>query len=178
MLRRRVAIAAFLAAATSVTSVSPARAQPAPNDLPPESGVDGGSEGDTGPTFGGGVDDDGTIGAGVDTGPSGGGAAPGPATYRPTCRWVPANITNTAGTGAVGDTNDGGSQIENDNGDLGWLRVCGDGEPEFVWLPPAVDPIDLVPGASARARARNSSALPSISASGFSKSRYCTGHSD
>jgi hypothetical protein len=76
---------------------------------------------------------------------------------------VPANITNTAGTGAVGNTSDDGSQIENASGDRGWLRVCGDGEPEFVWLPPAVDPINLVPGAAARARARLPLPVPNMS---------------
>ena len=156
MLRSLIACGGSLAlvlCGTSHFAVASPGQQSAQEELPPESGNGGGGNSATTTTpFG--TSDDGTIGAGVDTGPSGGGAAPGPATYRPTCRWVPANITNTAGTGAVGDTDDGGSQIENDNGDLGWLRVCGDGEPEFVWLPPAVDPIDLVPGASARARAQ------------------------
>jgi hypothetical protein len=70
------------------------------------------------------------------------------------CRWAPATSKNTAGTGATGDIADNGSQIENADGEIGWLRVCGNGEPEFVWLPPAVDPVDLIPGAAARARAQ------------------------
>jgi len=47
------------------------------------------------------------------------------------------------------------AQVTNAAGDTGWLRHCpGDLAALFVWVAPAVDPIDLVPGASTRARAQ------------------------
>ncbi len=110
--------------------------------------------------------DDGTIGAGVETGPSGGGGSPGPSTYGPQCTWTPATVSNLGGPflpGDVVDTTDIYAQIENDKGELGWLRFCpGDVTPEFVWQGP-VDPIDLIPGAADRARARLPIPVPNMS---------------
>jgi hypothetical protein len=104
----------------------------------------------------------------VDSGPSGGGgsSSPGPATYGPQCTWLPATISNLGGPFLPGDVQDNvdlDAQITNDEGQFGWLRFCpGDLVPEFVWQGP-VDPIDLIPGASARARARLPRPVPNMS---------------
>lgn len=142
---------------------TPVVAQPAEDLLPTESENTGGTQDSDAPTFSGGTTEDGVeagVGGGSTSGSGGGdsggngGTPVGVASYRPQCTWAPADITNTAGTGASGVVPADGSQIENADGELGWLRRCGTGSGEFVWLAPAVDPIDLVPGTAARARAR------------------------
>ena len=154
---------AAVAGSVALFQATSAGAQPSGDPLPTESDNTGGDQTGLGPTFSGGTTSDGVV-AGVGRGSSsgsggggsntGGGESAGVASYRPQCTWAPANITNTAGTGASGDVPADGSQIENSDGELGWLRRCGTGDGEFVWLAPAVDPVDLVPGAAARARAR------------------------
>ena len=148
-----------LAVATSAPTLAQSE-----NPLPGTSPNNGGED-TIDPTFDTGGD--GTIGAETGTpGSSGGGGSPGPASYGPACTWVPATVSNLGGAflpGDVVDNTDINAQITNDEGQFGWLRYCpGDLIAQFVWQAP-VDPIDLVPGASARARAQLPLPAPDMS---------------
>jgi len=170
MLRRHLTLTALasLFAALAPTMVASAQVSDAP---PPDSSTDttsGDSSGDT-TTTSFGTTDDGDITAGVGSGPSGGGGggdSPGPATFGPQCTWVPATIGNLGGASLpsdVVDNTDINAQITNSEGEFGWLRLCpGDLVAAFVWQGP-VDPVDLVPGAADRARARLPRPVPNMS---------------
>ena len=164
MLRSLLVAAVLFAPSSGEVVASPEPSLPAPPDS-----VSGGSDVDegTGPTFGGGVGGGGVIEAGVDQGPSGGGGgAPGPASYGPQCSWTPATINSLGGPALPSDAIDDldpNQQIVNDDGEYGWLRLCpGDLVAQFVWQTP-VDPVDLIPGASDRARARLPLPVPDMS---------------
>jgi hypothetical protein len=45
---------------------------------------------------------------------------------------------------------------------LGWWKICGSAEPQFVWVAPTVDIQVLIDGAAARARAATPSPVPNI----------------
>ena len=124
------------------------------------------------PDYATGVGNGGVVEAGVN-GPSssgggggggGGNALPGPATFGPACTWTPITLANSPGTGeAPPEGGDADTQFTNDAGELGWYRKCPGTPLESVWTTPAVDPITLVPGASARARAQLPLPAPDMS---------------
>jgi len=161
MLKRVVALAFSVGCALLVTG--PVHSSPGPEDptRPPETfSPDVG--GDMAPTFE--TNENGGIGSRVDRasssneGAGGGESSSGPATFGRACTWSPANVSNMGGPALPTDVAGGTdifAQVTNAAGDTGWLRHClGDLAALFVWVAPAVDPIDLVPGASTRARAQ------------------------
>lgn len=173
MLRRHLTalVVAVMVVGLASTRTIPAQAQQEPPTPPPTSTTNTGDTSSPEPNTSFGTTDDGDITAGVGTGPSGGGGgsgsgSPGPATFGPQCTWVPATIGNLAGASLPSDVvenSDIDAQITNSEGESGWLRLCpGDLVAAFVWQGP-VDPVDLVPGAADRARARLPRPVPNMS---------------
>lgn len=133
-----------LCVATTVAMVATAGVVHADgHDLPPGTVTGGG--GDAEPTFDGGSNDDGTIDAGVDV-PGSNPPPSAPPTYGPTCTWTA--VTEWDGDSDLADI---GGQVANEDGQLGWIRRCGNNE-DFVWVTPSIDPVSLIPGAADRAR--------------------------
>ena len=161
MLARQL-IVAGLSGLVVLGPVDIARAQTSDTAPPPVNQGGGNTDApDPDPTTGfdvNGPDSDGTIGAGVSNPDSSGTPEPpGPATYEPACTWQPANQT-----GQVLDIGSDGEQITNDEGELGWIQQCPGQPPVIVFANPAVDPVDLIPGASDRTRTRIPAPVPII----------------